>query len=217
MAKKDRVELTTPIFRVGYPNLFEARAFEDGGKKKYDVCAIFTPASYTGVEKERWDALCKALDEATMAEFKMGWKAAKTIDPETGAFKVPNFKAGLYSGKARGDKPGFGDGTFYATLSTEYLPSVVRYMGKGKKSVEISEEIGNTDEVYAGMYARATVGVYAYSNKSKGVAIGLNAVQKVKDGDRIDGRRSGVDSFEDDVDDAFLGQNEPSVDDDMPF
>lgn len=215
-AKKERVTLTTPIFRVGYPNLFEPRAYEEGGKKKYDVCAIFTPALYTGVEKERWDALCAALDKATQSTFGMGWKEAKKVDPDTGDKAIGGFKEGLYSSKKREGKPGFDPGTFYATLSTEFQPGVVKFV-KGSKSLEISEEVGNTEEIYAGIYARATVGIYAYDGKSKGVSIGLNNFQKVKDGERIDGRGAAGDDFEDDIDGSFLDQDEPAVEGDDPF
>lgn len=217
MAKKERVVLTTPIFRVGYPNLFEARSFEEGGKKKYDVCAIFNPASYTGIEKERWDAICKQLDKVTLAEFGVDWKTAKKVDPETGDKGVSGFKEGLYSSKKRAGKPGFDEGTFFATLSTEFPPGVVKYNGPGKKSTPISVEDDNTGIIYAGCYARATITIYAYNQRSKGVSLGLNNFQFVKDGERIDGRGDARDDFEDDIDGSFLDQDEPAVEGDDPF
>lgn len=219
MAKKERVVLTTPIFRVGFPNLFEPTAFKnkDGteGKKKYNVVAIFTPGEYKGKEKERWDALVKALDDATREKFGMSWKEAKkhVVDGEI-VEGVPNFKEGLYNGKKK-TQDGFGEGTYYATLSTEYPPGVVQYNGVGKKSTTISEEEGNTNLIYPGCYARATVGPYAYDSVSKGAAIGLNNFQKVKDGERLDGRGDAADDFEDDIDSSFLDQDEPPVEDDF--
>lgn len=217
---KDKVKLTTPIFRVGFPHLFEATAFvnKDGtkGKPKFNLVAIFTPSEYTGAEKEKWNALLKQMDAECIRVFKKPWKECKkhVVDGEI-AEGVPNFKDGLYNGKKK-TQDGFGEGTWYATLSTEFPPGVARYNGKGKESTTISVEDQNTDEIYAGLYGRATVGVYAYDGISKGVSIGLNNFQKVKDGDRLDGRGNAADDFEDDIDGSYLDQDEKPVEDD-PF
>ena len=76
------------------------------------------------------------------------------------------------------------------------------------KKNKIGPEEGNADEIYAGCYCRATVTVYSYDNRSKGVAIGLMNVQKVKDGERLDSRTDAAGDFDDEVDDAWLEEDE---------
>ena len=57
-------------------------------------------------------------------------------------------------------------------------------------------EIMDLTTVYAGMYARASVRPFAYdSGSNKGVGLLLEAVQFVKDGERLDGRKSARDMF----------------------
>lgn len=224
MAKKEKVKLTTPIFRVAFPHVFEATAFKnkDGseGKKTFNLVAIFTPADYTGKEKERWDALKAQLDSECKRKFGKSWGECKKVDPETGEKGVRDFKDGIYNGKRKADMDGYGDGTWYCTLSSIYPPGVVKYNGPGKESTDISVEDNNTDEIYAGCYARATVGVYAYGppdSPSSGVSVGLNRLQKVKDGERLDGRGSAANDFEDDIDSSFLDQDEEPVGEEDPF
>ena len=60
------------------------------------------------------------------------------------------------------------------------------------------EEITDPDEIYSGAYGRADINFYAYSvSGNKGVAVSLNNIQKVKDGERLDGRVSAEDAFDD--------------------
>ena len=63
------------------------------------------------------------------------------------------------------------------------------------------------EEIYSGMYGRASITFYAYNTgMSKGIACGLNNVQKIMDGDRLGGRASAEYDFreESDPDDDFL-------------
>jgi hypothetical protein len=110
----------------------------------------------------------------------------------------------------------------FASLSSKFKPGVV-----DRNKDPVSPDEGNADLVYAGAYARATVGVYAYSNKGKGVAIGLNNLQLIKyDPEvtgRLDGRGNAGDDFDDEIDSSWLEGEEDSLlggdglDDDIPF
>jgi hypothetical protein len=79
--------------------------------------------------------------------------------------------------------------------------------------VDISRNvILDRSEVYSGVYARANVNFYAFnSNGNKGIACGLNHIQKVKDGVPLGGKGRAEDAFDDDFvipddgdDDDFL-------------
>lgn len=214
MAKEKRVRLTTPPFVVGFPNVFEKTSFKtksgEQSKPSYNLVAIFEPKSYTGKEKERWDAMIAEMDAQCIKLFGKKWSECKKLDPETGEKGVPDFKEGLYPGKRKAQTAGFGEGKYYCTLKTYNPPGVVQYV-PGGKSTDISEADGNTDLIYAGITARATIGVFAYDEPSKGVSFWLNNLQKLKDGERLDGRGNAADDFEDDVDGSWADQEEPSV------
>ena len=65
--------------------------------------------------------------------------------------------------------------------------------------------IMDREEVYSGCYCRFSVNFYPFSaSGNNGVAVGLNNVQKVGDGERLAGRSRAEDDFADDGED-FLG------------
>ena len=54
-------------------------------------------------------------------------------------------------------------------------------------------------EVYSGVYGRASINFYAFnSNGNKGIACGLNNLQKLRDGEPLGGRSRAEDDFADD-------------------
>ena len=191
--KIERVRMKTPVFRVSFPNLFEARAIEGdpNSKPKFGVSALWTPAKFTAKEKELWKKIMGELDKEAKRKFGKPWKELPS-----------NVKRGLRNGDEKDGMDGYGEGTRFANLTTKTRPGVV-----DKDRNEISPEEGNADEIYPGCYARATVVVYSYDNKGKGVAIGLNNIQKVKDGPRLDNRVAAEDDFEDEIESDWLDQD----------
>ena len=60
-------------------------------------------------------------------------------------------------------------------------------------------------EVYSGVYGRASINFYAFnSNGNKGIACGLNNLQKIRDGEPLGGKSSAVSDFSTDADEDFL-------------
>ena len=60
-------------------------------------------------------------------------------------------------------------------------------------------------EVYSGVYGRASISFYAFnSNGNKGIACGLNNLQKLRDGEPLGGRTRAEDDFATSDDDDFL-------------
>ena len=60
-------------------------------------------------------------------------------------------------------------------------------------------------EVYSGVYGRASINFYAFnSNGNRGIACGLNNLQKVRDGEPLGGKSRAEDDFATDLDEDFL-------------
>jgi hypothetical protein len=60
-------------------------------------------------------------------------------------------------------------------------------------------------EIYSGVYARVSVNFYAFnSNGNKGIACGLNNVQKLRDGQPLGGKSRAEDDFATESDEDFL-------------
>ena len=172
----NKTKLITPVFRVAFPELTDPTAREPGPdgqvRKKYSVTAIWRPDDFAESEQEQWKVLLAALNEVaqeklgrTLAELKAmnNEGASYRLVPRNGALKEQN---------------GFGEGTLFATLSANYRPQVI-----DRQRQPIEDIVG---QVYSGCYCRASVRVYAFDNAGKGVAIGLNNLQKVGDGERLD-------------------------------
>lgn len=67
------------------------------------------------------------------------------------------------------------------------------------------QPIIDTSEVYSGVYGRASINFYAFnSNGNKGIACGLNNLQKIKDEEHLGGKMSAEDDFADGDEDDFL-------------
>ena len=60
-------------------------------------------------------------------------------------------------------------------------------------------------EVYSGVHGRASINFYAFnSNGNKGIACGLNNLQKIRDGEPLGGKSSAASDFSTDADEDFL-------------
>lgn len=60
-------------------------------------------------------------------------------------------------------------------------------------------------EVYSGVYSHASINFYAFnSNGNKGIACGLNNLQKIKDGEPLGGKSRAEDDFATEEDEDFL-------------
>jgi hypothetical protein len=185
------VRYPTPVFRLSFPSLFEAESY-DGGPPKFGLSAVWDLSKFSDKDKKMWKGIKAAMDAESKARFK---KPLKDLPS--------NFKIGIRDGLE-----GYGEGKKFANLTTKMRPGVID-ANKNK----IGPEEGNAEEIYPGCYCRATITVYSYDNKGKGIALGLMNVQKVADGERLDSRSDASEDFDDDIDDAWLEQD----DDDIPF
>jgi hypothetical protein len=185
----------TPVFRLSFPHLFEADSY-DGGAAKFGLSAVWNISKFTESDKKRWKAIMNALNEEAKTRFK---KPLKDLPV--------NIKKGIRDGAEKADLEGYGAGTKFANLTTKMRPGVID-ANKNK----IGPEEKNADDIYPGCYCRATVNIYSYDNKGKGVALGLMNVQKVANGERLDSRTDAEDDFDDDIDGAWLEQGDDEFD-----
>ncbi len=190
----------TPVFRVSFPHLFEARQMTKTDKPKFGLTAVWRPGDFSAADKKRWKVILGALDAESRARFKTRFKDLPA-----------NYRKGLRDGAEKAELEGFGKGMVFASLTSQMRPGIVDLNRNA-----ISPEEGNSDRIYPGSYCRATVNTYSYDNRGKGVALGLMNVQLVKDGERLDGRTDAAEDFEDDLDDRWLDEGEPEVEDEDP-
>lgn len=67
------------------------------------------------------------------------------------------------------------------------------------------QRIIDRSELYSGVYGRASINFYAYNaNGNKGIACGLNNLQKIRDGEPLGGKAKAEDDFATEDDDDFL-------------
>lgn len=67
------------------------------------------------------------------------------------------------------------------------------------------QQIIDRSEVYSGVYGRASINLYAFtSNGNRGIACGLNNLQKIRDGEPLGGKSRTEDDFATEEDDDFL-------------
>lgn len=66
-------------------------------------------------------------------------------------------------------------------------------------------DILDRSEVYSGCYGRASINFYAYNaNGNRGIACGLNNLQKIRDGEPLGGRASAMSDFATEAEEEFL-------------
>ncbi len=194
----DVKKYVTPPFRVSFPAVFEAKTF-DGGKAKYGVTAVWHPNLFTDKDKVKWRAILGGLDAMSKDIFKSPWKELPA-----------NIKRGLRDGAEKPELEGFGKGTYFASLTSMMRPGVV-----DRAKQPIGPEHDNEDKVYPGCWARATVTIYSYNNKGKGVAIGLQNLQLIKDDGRLDARTDAAEDFDgEEIDDSWLDDDTSTESDD---
>lgn len=185
MAEASNTVVTGEV-RLSYCYLFEARKDEDGNPDKYGV-TILIPKT----------------DKATIKKIKDAIEAAKVVGKgKTWGGKIPpNLKVTLHDGdeeKDTDEQPEF-KGHFYMSCSSKERPGLVD---------RALNPITDRSDLYSGCYARVAISAFPYSNSgNKGVTFFLNHVQKMRDGEHLDGRSKPEDVFSALDDDGDAGDD----------
>ena len=175
--------ITGPKIRWSYANVWEPKSI-NGGSPKYSVSLII-PKSDTKTVTAVKNAIQAAYDEG-QSKLKGNSKSVPTLS----AIKNP-----LRDGDAeRPDDEAYKD-SYFINANSATAPGIVD---------ATRQLILERSEVYSGVYGRASINFYAFnSNGNKGIACGLNNLQKISDGEPLGGKTRAEDDFADE-DEDFL-------------
>lgn len=168
MAKAKSIRVLTPPFRVAFANVFEPKVNTLNNKEEYSLVALFKKG-------ENLEALKKAVDEMAVAKFGPA-KAKQVRKP----FRDQGEKVRETDDGKTYLPQGYEAGAILINLKSSRKPPVI-----GPDKNPIVDDV----DFYSGCWARAAISVYAYdANGNRGVACGLEALQKVKDDTPFGGR-----------------------------
>lgn len=176
--------ITGPDTRWSYANVWEAKSI-NGGAPKFSVSLIIPKSDTKTVAK------IKAAIEAAYHEGESKLKGNGRSVPALSVIKTP-----LRDGDTeRPDDPAYAN-SYFVNANSATAPGIV----DADRQV-----ILDRSEVYSGVYGRASINFYAFnSNGNKGIACGLNNLQKIRDGEPLGGKSRAEDDFATDSDDDFL-------------
>lgn len=175
--------ITGPDTRWSYCNAWEARAI-NGGTPKFSVSLIIPKSDTKTIAK------VKAAIQAAYEEGTSKLKGSNKSVPSLKAIKTPLRDGDL----ERPDDETYAN-SYFINANSASAPGIVD---------ADRQPIIDHSEVYSGVYGRASINFYAFnSNGNKGIACGLNNLQKIRDGEPLGGKSRAEDDF-DDEDDDFL-------------
>lgn len=177
--------ITSSDTRWSYVNVWEPKPSLNGGKPKYSISLII-PKSDT-VTIDRIKAAIRAAYEEGASKLR-----------GTGRF-APAFED-IKSPLRDGDRDRKGDlayaNSYFINASSDRAPGIVDAS---------CQPILERSEVYSGVYGRASINFYAYNtNGNKGIACGLNNLQKIRDGEPLGSHSRAEDDFAECNDDDDL-------------
>jgi hypothetical protein len=165
----------------------------EGGEKKYSVTLL--------ISKD---------DQKTIEACKAAIRAAATAGKDKLANSNGVIPKGIKNPLRDGDEDRVGvagfENCFFINCSTKRQPSVVDAH---------LQAIINPEDFYSGCYGRASINFYVFNvNGNKGIACGLNNLQKLSDGEPLANGNSAAQDFADvsAADDAFFGKGEQQDD-----
>lgn len=170
--------------RWSYANVWEAKSI-NGGTPKFSVSLIIPKSDTVTVQK------IKAAIEAAYHEGEAKLKGNGKTVPPLAAIKTP-----LRDGDVeRPDDEAYAN-AYFINANSSTAPGIVDLD---------RNPILSRSEVYSDVYGRASINFYAFnSNGNKGIACGLNNLQKVRDGEPLGGKASAEADFATEDDEDFL-------------
>ena len=176
--------ITGPKTRWSYANVWDPKSI-NGGAPKYSVSLIIPKSDTKTVEK---------IQAAIQAAYEEGQSKLKGNGKSVPALSV--LKTPLRDGDAERPDDEAYKVSYFINANSATAPGIVD---------ADRNPILERSEVYSGVYGRASINLYAFnSNGNKGIACGLNNLQKISDGEPLGGKSRAEDDFADDYDDDFL-------------
>ena len=166
-------KVITGKVRFCYVNVFEPTVMNEGDTPKYNICVLIPKSDTATIDK-----INKAVEAAKEAG------KAKLADKNG---RIPaNLKLPMHDGDVeRPDDPAF-KGHYFINANSMRRPSIVD---------RALNPIMTRDEFYSGCYGRASINFYAFNVSSKGIAAGLNNLQKLEDGEMLAGGSTAEEDF----------------------
>ena len=179
MNENQATKVVTGKVRFSYLHVWEPAAVEEGSQKKYSVSLII-PKSDTDTVSRIKNAIQSAL-EAGKAKFGGKIPASLKLPLRDGDIERADDDAYLNS--------------WFLNANSSKQPGIVD---------QNVQPILRQDEIYSGCYGRASINFFAFNtNGNKGIACGLNNIQKLSDGELLGGRATAEFDFSDDCSDIL--------------
>ena len=166
--------ITGPKCRFSYCHIWEPQSV-NGEDPRYSVCVLIPKTDTETAGKIR------AAIKAAYREGEAKLKGKESLPP------LKSLKTPLRDGDVeRPDDPAYA-GCWFLNANSDRAPGVV--------DAHV-QPIRDRNEVYSGCYGRVSVTFFAFNtNGNRGIACGLNNLQKVRDGEPLDGRMSAEEEF----------------------
>ena len=171
---ENSTKVITGKVRFCYAHVFEPVTMNDGDNPKYNI-SILIPKS----DKKTLDKIKKAIEAAKQAG------KAKIADKNG---KIPStIKLPLRDGdEERSDDDAFANSYFLNATSNRKPTIVDRNL----------DQIMDKDEFYSGVYGRISLNMFAFNTSgNKGIAAGLQNLQKLEDGEMLAGGSTADEDF----------------------
>jgi len=177
--------VTGPRTRFSYANVWEPKAI-NGGTPKYSVSLIIPKDDTATINKIK--AAIRAAYEEGASKLRGNGRSVPPLD----SIRTPLRDADKENKEGEEYK-----NCYFVNANSATAPGIVDAN---------CNAILERSEVYSGVYGRASINFYAYNtNGNKGIACGLNNLQKLHDGEPLGGKSRAEDDFADaDDDDDFL-------------
>jgi hypothetical protein len=163
--------VTTGKIRLSYLNVFEAKAMTEGETPKFSAAILLSKKDVA--TKAKADA---AIQLAITQGIPKKWKGKKPA-----ILKLP-WRDG---DEEKPDDEAYA-GHWFLNASNTKKPIL---LGTDKRPLE------DPSELYSGAYARAVLTFYPFSGKSNGVAVSLDSILKLEDGESLGGTISMADAI----------------------
>ena len=176
--------ITGPNTTFSYLNCWDPKAIQ-GGTPKFSVSLIIPKSDVKTIEK------IKAAIQAAYEEGQSKLKGNGKSVPALSALKTPLRDGDL----ERPDDEAYKN-SYFINANSGTAPGIVD---------ADRQPILDRSEMYSGVKGRASINLYAYNvNGNRGIACGLNNLQKISDGTPLGGKSRAEDDFATEDDEDFL-------------
>ena len=176
--------ITGPNTTFSYLNCWDPKAIQ-GGTPKFSVSLIIPKSDVKTIEK------IKAAIQAAYEEGQSKLKGNGKSVPALSTLKTPLRDGDL----ERPDDEAYKN-SYFINANSGTAPGIVD---------ADRQPILDRSEMYSGVKGRASINLYAYNvNGNRGIACGLNNLQKISDGTPLGGKSRAEDDFAAEDDEDFL-------------